>query len=754
MKRTIKATGLLLTVFTIFSLFAAAIPAAAEDGIAGPVIENGMAAEIIRFSDPQSLSYSNADSEILRYVVYVETDYDTDLDSKPDLVKAIVQVPRAAAEGAYKAATIYEARPYIAGTSVNTVSSASPYGFDESAMMIEHPKRVPEEEMSSLEVAEDIATPSDWYYHFGRDNNRWFYDNFRTYDYYLVRGFAVVQSAGLGTYGSEGVECFGTYMEAAAFASVIDWLCGRRTAYADPEGTIATAADWSSGRVGMSGRSYAGTLCYELAAMNVEGLDTIIPVAGIASTYSYSNSQGISNFNYYDYTSYLMGYCASRFYSGHTDAAAANVFAKYLGYCKQAQNNLKGDFGQYWLDREFSHYRGFSASALIVHGLNDTNVRTKQFDLMRDAFVESGCTVKTILHQNDHMTPATIADYTDIMIGDYTYSEITNLWFSHYLLDVENGIENMPDFTVQSNVDGTFYGTSEWKGDDVLTLTAPDGELTKTIKTSGAAKYALDAANNVRSGTSSNGYVWKYNVTDRAVTVDGPVELDLNIKITSNTSTSSPIPLCAILVDHCDTPFSFYDPQGNHLPTVTTGLKSWQVEGFFDFDICTWYMNGNGRTKVVSVGRMDLHNPSSGYDPRTAVTEPFSNSNTYDYTLFIDPNYYTVLPGHTLEVYVVPYANDTDSNVSTNTSYTINLDLTKSSVKVPVTYDSIDHAPRLGDVDGDGHVNVKDISLIKKCIVGIVGIDEINASGADANCDGKISAHDLAVVKRIIAAGN
>ena len=749
MKRTARALSLILAAQLILLTFAAAIPAFATEGITGPVIVDGMATEIIPYSDPQSLSYSNADSEILRYVVYVETDYDTDLDSKPDLVKAIVQVPRAAAEGAYDAATIYEARPYIAGTSVNTVSRSSSSGFIESAMMIQHPKRTTSQVMSSVEVAEEIAKPSDWYYRFGNSGS-WYYDNFRTYDYYLVRGFAVVQSAGLGTYGSEGVECFGTYMEAAAFASVIDWICGRRTAYADPAGTIATVADWSNGKVGMSGRSYAGTLCYELAAMNVEGLETIIPVAGISSTYGYSNSQGLSIYSSYDYTSYLMGYCASRFYSGHNDSAAASVFAKYLAYCYDAQNTLKGDYGSYWLDREFSHYRGFSASALIVHGLNDTNVRTKQFDLMRDAFVESGCTVKAILHQNDHMTPATIADYTDIMIGDYTYSEITNLWFSHYLLDVDNGIEYMPDFTVQSNVDGEFYGTSEWKGQDTLTLTAPAGSTTKTINARGASSKALDAANNVRSGSSSNGYVWKYEVTDRPLTVDGPVRLDLNIKITSSTSTSTPSPLCAILVDYCSTSFSYYDPGRNHLPTVATGQKSVQVSGVFDFDICTWQMNGSGRTKVISVGRMDLHNPGSGYDPRTAVTEAFSNSNTYDYTLYIDPNYYTVLPGHTLEVYVVPYANDANSSMNTNASYTIRLDLTKSSVTIPVTHDSFDHPLLPGDVNCDGVISSVDLRMMKQYLAGLLSDEDIDMTAADVNADGETNAKDVRALKQLM----
>ena len=33
--------------------------------------------------------YTNEGSDLLRFVVYVETDYDTDLDGKPDLIKTI-----------------------------------------------------------------------------------------------------------------------------------------------------------------------------------------------------------------------------------------------------------------------------------------------------------------------------------------------------------------------------------------------------------------------------------------------------------------------------------------------------------------------------------------------------------------------------------------------------------------------------------------------------------------------------------------
>ena len=81
-----------------------------------PLYMNGMAQPIFPYTTGSvETGYSNADSDVIRYCVYVETNYDTDDDGKLDLVKAVVQVPRAAVEGNYKAATIYEARPYITG---------------------------------------------------------------------------------------------------------------------------------------------------------------------------------------------------------------------------------------------------------------------------------------------------------------------------------------------------------------------------------------------------------------------------------------------------------------------------------------------------------------------------------------------------------------------------------------------------------------------------------------------------------------
>ena len=63
--------------------------------------ENGTLLPMLSYSDPRDPEYSNEDSDILRYCVYVETDNDTDNDGLADLVKVFVQVPRSAAEGKY-----------------------------------------------------------------------------------------------------------------------------------------------------------------------------------------------------------------------------------------------------------------------------------------------------------------------------------------------------------------------------------------------------------------------------------------------------------------------------------------------------------------------------------------------------------------------------------------------------------------------------------------------------------------------------
>ena len=752
MKKAVKMTAVLLcSIMIAGSFFFAPAKARAEDREAGVVIENGIAIPSVEFSNPRSSTYTNSGSEIIRFAVYVETDYDTDLDSKPDLIKAYVQVPRAAFYGEYDAPTIYEARPYIAGGGTSVSSNNN--SINEDDMRIMHPKRVPVRYADNQEL-ENNARVSDWYYTLGGETCL---GNYNTYDYFLVRGFAVVQCAGPGTYGSEGFEVCGTDMEVEAFKDVVEWICGRRVAYTDLTSNVAVTADWSNGKVGMTGRSYAGTLCYTVATTGVEGLETIVPVAGISSWYSYSNSQGISHFNYYDYTTYLMGYCSSRF-SGSVGSALKTLYGAYLGYCARAQNSLKGDFGDYWETREYTNCDTINATAMIVHGLNDTNVRTSQFDMMRDSFLISGRTVKTVLHLNGHVTPGSSDDNTEIYIGGRTYSELLNLWFCHYLLGVNNGAENLPEFSVQSNIDGKFYARTEWKTGNTFTLNPPDSS-TKTVSTSGAETATETIVSRLKGNSNSWSDVWTVSVPG-GLTINGPVRVNLRVKSDASNANNYPRKMSAILVDQCDTAFNAYNLNGKKLPYSNTGEVSVQVEGFLNYNIVNWTPTKVNR-KVIAIGMMDLGNPEAGYDPRSAVTRstPVQKGVWYDYSLYLQPNFYTVAPGHTLELYIVPFCEGAKvgTSASSATSYNFTVDHANSSAVIPVTNEfgipleqyEITPQDMTGDVNGDGVISVLDLKLLKSFIAS--SSEELDEASADVNGDGVVNIRDVIYMRKILA---
>ena len=242
---------------------------------------------------------NDKDNGILRFCVYVETDNDTDNDGKADLVKALVEIPRSAAEGVYKAAAIYDPTPYAAGTysdkdahrSYTSLYVEEPFNYDD--LYRECEKRTPEGELTTLEHAE-TADPAEWIYTVPISGAR-SYPWASGYDYYLVRGYAIVMACGIGTYGSEGFELCGTHLERDSHSAVVEWLTGDRVAYVDKTSNITIKADWCNGKVAMTGVSYGGTLPFSVATTGVKGLETIVPIAGIASWYDYTNSFTVDN---------------------------------------------------------------------------------------------------------------------------------------------------------------------------------------------------------------------------------------------------------------------------------------------------------------------------------------------------------------------------------------------------------------------------------------------------------------------------
>ena len=456
-----------------------------------PYFVNGMAVPIFPYGNSPTAKYNDTSGEgIARYVVYVDTNYDSEASGKLDYVKVLVQLPRAAVEQGMKVSTIYEARPYIEGTngSVHTTSTLQGWGntwlaangpFTHDMLHGSAPNRVPTGEATTKEMVQN-ADYRDWYYTYSYNQTNTAatvsytgsgqncYENLNWYDYYLVRGFAVVSTAGLAALNSTGISTYGADIEIDAFKCVIEWLTGDRKAYTDKTGTIEVKADWSNGNIGMTGRSYAGGTQFALSTTGVKGLKAVVPVAGTSSYYDYQNSGGgLTGSN--SYTQGMAWYINSRL--GAPDWLS--VRGRQAGYIQQMlaeATALNGNYGDHWQHREYTVDGWFkdwgpskiTTPMLIVHGLNDDNVRTKQSVNMYNAAKHAGVPVKMIWSQGEHMTPTfplgtpTTAESTTgtmrphgMSVGtfdlngkqvDLTYDDVLNLWFSHFLYGVDNNV--------------------------------------------------------------------------------------------------------------------------------------------------------------------------------------------------------------------------------------------------------------------------------------------------------------------------
>mgnify|MGYP004585506115 FL=1 len=693
-----------------------------------PVFENGLAQPVFKFTDGKTgENYDPATSSIVRYCVYVESDYDMDGDGKRDLVKAFIQVPRSAVEGSYKAATLYEARPYCAGVQADgydhmkEVESKEYRKFDFADLDKEVPARVPEGTISAMDLALK-ADPADWYYPDKGNNNSMVYENLDNFNYYLVRGFAVVVSAGFGALGSDGFNYVGSEYERDAFKFVVEWLHGDRVAYADREGKIQTKADWSNGNVAMTGRSYAGTMPFAVATTGVEGLKTIVPVAGIADWYTQQNMQGAQRYWPKEMlNSFLAYFCSSRYNDETLSEKQLDDIAAFHHELSLQQLKCGFDYNpEFWGAGNYRlHADQIKCSALIVHGFNDENVSTKQFEMMHTAFEQAGQTVKLLLHQGPHITPTMPNKNYGILIDGKFYDDIVNEWISHYLYGVENSAEEMPEVLAQTNYDQKKWETeSAWKTEHTIKLTSK--EESKTVIDTDWEKAGVSAENfdDVMALQSTN-MAQRY-VTDpfeKAVTIqgtvclnlkaalkDGNIETDFDPENRNDVDTLTmqlgaskvsgkmdDVEIAVLLCDVCDEEFDSIqtvDPERNIVPVTTVKeggiMNGGDLPAFDEAEFNTVHK----KYRVITRAFADLCNPEAGYAPETAQNSiELKKGEYHDYSVYLNATRYTVEPGHRLAVVV---ATEDPVNCLIHKTYSVEIEDSSVIVEVPVTKASED----------------------------------------------------------------
>jgi len=672
----VKKGILLLLILCLSSALAAAESPEVSDFLK---VENGMLQPVIEWSDFWSAVNFEEGNDILRFCVWVETDYDTDLDGKADLVKAMIQIPRAAAEGKYRAGVIYDPLPYTAGPVYRYSDSLSELYteeiFESSRFYRECTRREPAGSMTSLEAAAradsvhwDYVTPDDYLaYQY----------NAQIYDYFLVRGYAVVLACGIGTYGSEGFELCGTKLERDSHKAVVEWLTGDRRAFTDRTSNIEIAADWSNGNVAMVGCSYGGALAYEVAVTGVKGLKTIISFAGIASWYDYTNSQGIPITNLANYTDSLAALnCGGTFLDESWDVPNRE-YGSWLWTVAMAQDEANGDYTPVWEEMDFTTEaeNHLACPGLIVAGLNDFNVTPRHADRMVEAFRKAGQPVKLVLHWDAHNI------LNGFSVNGRPWEEIMNLWLGHYLFGLENDAESLPDVLAQSNITGAFEVRESWPGSGTLTLKAPSADGVVTVTSEGMSEYSDEFQeshqNNLTVEDREEFYSrmpeqiaasFRFDVP-AGTTIAGTPEL--RVKLDSDREDLDGLMITAVLADVADSGvFGAYIPGSlNEDLVYTTELKDLLYDAGHGEGLTTPLVElekDDVPRKIISFAWTDLQNPGCGKDPAEYVPQETGliSGKEQDYTFFFIPTVYTLAEGHHLELTLMtwdPYRACLDS---------------------------------------------------------------------------------------------
>ena len=619
-----------------------------------PLFLNGRAQPIFPYTTgkKEDQDYKYEDSQIVRFPVYVETDYDTDADGKPDLVKAIVQLPKAVAQGDFKAATILEARPYVAGTldenyvTLESLGLPTDGSYDMKKLHSQPAKRQPVSSETTVEAAKK-AKASDWYY-YSPYEYIYDYEDLNWYDYFLVRGYAFISSAGLGTKGSEGFNTTGSDLEINAFKNIIEWVNGKRKAYTDKTSNVEIKADWATGNVAMTGLSWAGTTTFGVAATGVEGLKTIVPAAGIASWYDYFNSQGtqFGNAPYSD-LSWLSLYVSTRMLDQDDWAGIWQNYSNYINQLNKDQYAHDRNYSDVWKERDYTlHPENLKTSALIVHGLNDDNVKTKHFELMYDALKKAGQDVKLYLHQGDHVYPAAMSRGYGITANGQDFYDLLNTWLTHYLYGVDNHVESLPAVLAQNNYDPSKWTSYDnWKSSQRLFLHASSKRLEETISSDYAAAGVEIANRNetVSKASSKANLTFVSDVTEDT-TIKGHIPVHFKAALAKGQGKN--FQLNALLVDVADEDF---DVVGNgSVKQDKTADAFWMGSTLSNLSVAE-YETIKTKYKVIAKGWINLANPESGYDSASSRESIEPKVGEYhDYTVYLQPNLYTVKKGHKL----------------------------------------------------------------------------------------------------------
>ena len=584
-----RTAAVIAAVFTIVAALGVAAPPATAQAT-GPVFVDGQAQPV----------FTNS-STWIRQELWVESEIDSDYDGKLDRIHVDVARVQETETIGLKVPVVFEVSPYYGGF-VDVVN----WNVDHE--IGQPPTTRPVTEPVFFDTSPIISNSHV---------NTW-----------VARGFAVVHAEGTGTGLSEGCPTTGDPFETLGPKAVIDWLNGRARGFTSPTSNEEVFATWTTGKVGMIGTSYNGTLPIGVATTGVDGLEAIVPISAISSWYDYYRANGMvrapGGFQGED-ADVLAEYTYTRPDQDICQPVLADIAAN--------QDRVTGDYIPFWDARNYMNdIANVHAASLVAHGNNDWNVMTKHAAVYYQALKERGVPHQLYWHQGGHGgSPPLIR---------------TNRWFSRYLWGLDNGVENDPKAWVvrEGQPSGNPTPYSEW----------PDP---------GAAQVTLSFnGNGLETGqlTLREGKKASQTLVDNATI--SPATL-MNAASSPNRLLFKTPPLL--------TPIRL-----SGTPTITLTVAFSKPKANLTAHLIS-YPGGTGNGTVISRGWIDPENRTS-----PAFTEAVVPGKSYKLTFDFQPKDSVLAAGRRLGIMILSSDRDYTIRPAPGTELTINL--RESKVRLPI----------------------------------------------------------------------
>jgi len=594
-------------------------------------------------------------NNVIREVVYVESRIDSDKDGLPDLVK--VNIIRPTFSGRIPA--VMTASPYHQGTN-DKASDKALYKMEEE-LTVKEPHKISLEEptldlVDPVGQAQLVTEAEEKLTHIN--------SSYTLNDYFLPRGFANIYVSGLGTKDSQGIMPNGDYRQIEAYKNVIDWLNGRCRAFTDHSRERQVKADWSNGKVATTGLSYLGTMSNGIATTAVDGLEVIIAEAGISSWYNYYRENGLvtspggypgEDLDSLDELTYSRNLLAGDYIRGN-DAHKASI--------EELKKNLDrktGDYNQFWHERNYLlNAHKVKAEVVFTHGSQDWNVKPLHVYQMFNAlpssikkhlFYHNGAHVYINNWQSVDFRESMNALLTQRLLGQKTeYQLPIVIWQDN---TAEQTWLTLKDFGNQNEHKTFSLGTEE----AVIQNRYQDSDFERFGK-------SYPTFNNELYQGKVNQLTIDLPVTEN-IHLNGRIKLNLRLKSSINKGL-----LSAQLLELGEKKYLQPYPGILSVRTLDNG-RYHMLDNLFELPY------SQSAQRVVTKGYLNLQNRDGLLDIKEVTPNEWM-----EFQLELQPTIYKLQQGDTLRL--VLYTTDFEITVRDNSDYQLTVDLSQSSMEVPV----------------------------------------------------------------------